>query len=628
MQSCHMEKLAARLTAGWVLVQILASGFASAQVLTHGPVVGGVTDTAAQIFVRSDQAASVVLRYGTDPTLTTCELSPAFTTDSTSDFTKIIPVTDLVAETTYYLDVLVNDVPQLTAPYPSFTSFPAAGSLRDFKFVALSDFETVGKLTQSVLTFANAAATGPAFLFIGGDFDHRNPQTIDERRQMFKDLYNPNTANMSSFVPDLLQRSPIVHQWDDHDSGLNNLDRTYPYWSWAQQVYQEYVPSYSLPSVTPGIWQKFSYAQLDCFMLDCRSQRDPENDPDDSNKSMLDGNNLGATGELQWLEDGLLNSTAVWKIIFTSVVTNTGTKFPDGWAGYQTEWQALKSFITTNNIGNVLFISGDLHQASIDNGSNAGFPEMCVPEANSPRGGYCATGTPGSWSEGYYDDTCAGYSLVTITQEPTQLTLQTFDQFGVVHLSYTIADGQAPPPTATPTPTPPPQIMQQPANITVVAGAIAKFSVKAIGAPPVTYQWTKNSEAITGATQAKYSTPPTTLADNGSIFAVTVSNNYGSVTSNNATLTVRPAPQAPTIVTQPVDQTVAVGQSARFSVVATGTAPLRYQWTKNGTNILGAIRSFYVTPPTTIDDNGAVFAVTVSNRAGGVTSNNAILTVQ
>ena len=114
-------------------------------------------------------------------------------------------------------------------------------------------------------------------------------------------------------------------------------------------------------------------------MLDCRSQRDSENDTDDANKSMLDGNTLGANGQLQWLEDGLLASTAVWKIIFTSVVTNTTTKFPDAWAGYQTEWQALKDFINSNNIHNIVFISGDLHQASIDNGSEAGFPEMCAP---------------------------------------------------------------------------------------------------------------------------------------------------------------------------------------------------------------------------------------------------------
>ena len=84
---------------------------------------------------------------------------------------------------------------------------------------------------------------------------------------------------------------------------------------------------------------------------------------------MLDGKNLGATGQLQWLKDRLLASTATWKVIFTSVVTNLGTKYPDGWSGFQTEWNDLKTFINSNGIKGVLFISGDLHLGAIDNGT-------------------------------------------------------------------------------------------------------------------------------------------------------------------------------------------------------------------------------------------------------------------
>jgi hypothetical protein len=45
-------------------------------------------------------------------------------------------------------------------------------------------------------------------------------------------------------------------------------------------------------------------------------------------------------------------------------------------------------------------------------------------------------------------------------------------------------------------------------------------------------------------------------------------------------------------------------------------------------DIIGATKASYTTPPTIPDDNGALFAVTVSNLAGSVTSNNAILTVR
>jgi acid phosphatase len=84
---------------------------------------------------------------------------------------------------------------------------------------------------------------------------------------------------------------------------------------------------------------------------------------------------------------------------------------------------------------------------------------------------------------------------------------------------------------------------------------------------------------------------------------------------------------APTITTQPTSQTVTVGQTATFTVAATGTAPLSYQWRKNGSAISGATSSSYTTPATTSSDNGAQFTVAVSNSAGSTTSNAATLTV-
>nr|MBA3353703.1 alkaline phosphatase D family protein [Blastocatellia bacterium] len=411
------------------LLQMMTMSLAWSQVLTHGPVVGGVTASSANVFVRTNQGASVALRFGTDPNLETYLVSETFATSSASDFTKIIPIPDLTAETIYYLDVTVDGVPQLTMPpYPTFKTFPEDGTSRDFKFVVLADFKSLKSLTETTTTFSNAAAAVPDFAFIGGDFDHRNPQTLSDKRTMFKELYDPTTPFMSGFVPLILQKMPIIHQWDDHDAGGNNLDRTYREWNLSQQVFQEYVPAYPLPSVTPGIWQKFSYAQAEGFVLDCRSQRDPVDAQDDSNKSMLDGNNLGPIGELAWLKDALLASTARWKIIFTSVTTNPSTKFPDGWAGYQTEWQALKDFITLNQIQGVVFISGDLHLGAIDDGTAAGFPEMCVAKANYEKAdSRCSTAPPGVWSEGYFEDPCSGYGLVSVMQNPDRLILEAVD---------------------------------------------------------------------------------------------------------------------------------------------------------------------------------------------------------
>jgi len=106
-----------------------------------------------------------------------------------------------------------------------------------------------------------------------------------------------------------------------------------------------------------------------------------------------------------------------------------------------------------------------------------------------------------------------------------------------------------------------------------------------------------------------------------------VTNTAGTVTSASATLTVNAAPVAPTITTQPANQTVTAGQTATFTVTAAGTAPLTYQWQKNGVNIAGATSSSYTTPATTTSDSGSTFRVVVTNTAGTVTSSAATLTV-
>jgi hypothetical protein len=84
---------------------------------------------------------------------------------------------------------------------------------------------------------------------------------------------------------------------------------------------------------------------------------------------------------------------------------------------------------------------------------------------------------------------------------------------------------------------------------------------------------------------------------------------------------------APYITAQPVNQTATAGQTATFSVTAAGTAPLAYQWQKNGADISGAMAASYTTPVTTTADSGEQFRVAVSNSAGSVTSMPATLTV-
>ncbi|CAG0957191.1 Serine-aspartate repeat-containing protein D [Methanosarcinales archaeon] len=339
----------------------------------------------------------------------------------------------------------------------------------------------------------------------------------------------------------------------------------------------------------------------------------------------------------------------------------------------------------------------------------------------------------------------------------------------------------------------PPIIVTQPADSLVTLGKTATFSVGAIGQLPLSYQWKKNGADIPDAIGASYTTPPTAQSDNGALYSVIVTNDKGSVASNQATLrigassnnsqliimdvnythnnytmafsyfgkpnvpdnlvspinyaggtiysrlqvTTKPSTKIvnyqmcmfqdkiveekhactnfvkfnrtgtyyasqsmtslyqyyniswdrklldqmlvvkdltgwpvdtrygfdgnwsgwpnlylyypmqvrytaiivppgggqpvwdnpPVITTQPVNQTVTIGSSATFSVVASGQAPLYYQWQKNGVNINGEHNQTYTTPPTTSTDNGSRYRVIVTNEFGSVPSNEAVLTI-
>jgi acid phosphatase len=101
----------------------------------------------------------------------------------------------------------------------------------------------------------------------------------------------------------------------------------------------------------------------------------------------------------------------------------------------------------------------------------------------------------------------------------------------------------------------------------------------------------------------------------------------GSLSTTLGITVTADAATAPSITTQPASQTVTAGQTATFTVIAAGTAPLSYQWTKNGATISGATAASYTTPATTTADSGSTFAVTVTNSTGSVTSSSATLTV-
>lgn len=167
-------------------------------------------------------------------------------------------------------------------------------------------------------------------------------------------------------------------------------------------------------------------------------------------------------------------------------------------------------------------------------------------------------------------------------------------------------------------------ITAQPHSTNVYASQTALFTITATGSPqPFTYQWTTNG-VNAGTNGPALSVGPCPVAWSGMNVICVAANAAGFATSATATLTVLPDP---VITAQPNNATVGVGSTANFSVTATGQTGLTYQWSKNGSSILGATHSSYVTPVTVSGDNNSQFFAVVTDTAGSLQSANATLTV-
>lgn len=170
-----------------------------------------------------------------------------------------------------------------------------------------------------------------------------------------------------------------------------------------------------------------------------------------------------------------------------------------------------------------------------------------------------------------------------------------------------------------------PLITSQPRSLVVTNGTPADFAVTATGTGPLFYFWKKNGVVIPGQTGASLNFAAAQPGDQAS-YKVCVSNSVALVESQPATLTVITPSQAPVIQAQPASQQVKEGASVTFSVTATGTAPLTYQWFFNGVALAG-VTGPSVTFSGVSAGSAGNYSVRVSNSAGSVTSGNAVLTV-
>ncbi|HEY1790472.1 MAG TPA: BNR-4 repeat-containing protein [Verrucomicrobiae bacterium] len=165
-------------------------------------------------------------------------------------------------------------------------------------------------------------------------------------------------------------------------------------------------------------------------------------------------------------------------------------------------------------------------------------------------------------------------------------------------------------------------ILSQPAPASQAVGPGQPFSIIVVagGEPPLDYQWWQNGNPIAGATNSIFAVGSAESTNFGN-YTVVVANDFGSVTSTVASVTVTNI----VITSQPANCSAAYGSTATFNVTATGAQPMTFQWWQNGSPILGATNSTLTLTPLVAANAGTYYAV-VANSFGAITSTVATLT--
>ncbi|MBP9150878.1 MAG: alkaline phosphatase D family protein [Flavobacteriales bacterium] len=411
-----------------------------AQQITHGPFISAVNENSARLFVRTSSAASITVNVSSNVGMSN-PTAFASATVAEKDTVATVNLTGLNADTEYFYQVVVNG--GATSTVQSFKSFPLPGTVSNFHFDfgSCQDFEGNPPINEDVVE--RISADNPRFFLQCGDWGY--PDNTDDFPNdtnffpiNYQNVINSYHRRYSSLqMQELMSHVPIDYVFDDHDYVNDNASRTTASFYWEGNPltevtfnpiartniikgYADFFPHYDLVDTSEGIHHSIRYGNVEIFMCDNRSAKSGtlnslvENngvytfDPPTSGHTML------GDDQLQWLLDGLQNSTATWKFVMTGVLFNKGYRdfiadisgnqvlqqylnIPgygtgksllalavDTWSGYPDEQDAIIDFCAQNNVKNVVWLSSDSHTSAIDDGTNSGFPELM--SGNMQRG--------------------------------------------------------------------------------------------------------------------------------------------------------------------------------------------------------------------------------------------------
>ncbi|MBI3950408.1 MAG: alkaline phosphatase D family protein [Acidobacteria bacterium] len=302
------------------------AGLRASPTLTHGGLLGAVTDTSIKIWARADRPAMLSVQYKLPSESWPGITSPGVSLATTEDFTGVVTLTGLMPNTTYDYRLLLDDMIQ-PGSEATFRTLKAQGVRGTFTFAIGADTR-FGSDPYPI--FDRIRERNPDFMILMGDQIYGDsPVLIEDTKAAYERKYKENWAE--AHLREFMKRIPMFMIWDDHEI-INNWDQgQVGRYLNAKAAYDEYQGSHNPPPRAPGQnYYSFSVGQVDFYVLDTRSFRHVNSDPDNAAKTML-----GAAQKAD-LKSWLSDSTAKFKLIVSSVpwsnFANTGN---NSWEGFQ-----------------------------------------------------------------------------------------------------------------------------------------------------------------------------------------------------------------------------------------------------------------------------------------------------
>lgn len=313
-----------------------------------GPMVGQVTDRSAQIWAFESAHAKIEVRFHPEGSPDGARLV-AMSTREEENFASRALLEGLTAQTAYAYQLLVNG---RTEPVwqGRFTTAPGSGRASRFSVGVSSCMHAEKQPVQS--SWYLMLAQNPALHLLLGDNVYAD--TTDREMLWAKHLQQRSVSEFAA----VMRNVPTYAIWDDHDFGPNNSDGTEPGKAMSLRTFSELfaLPTLGTPE-TPGAYYKFSWGDVDFFMLDGRYHRSPNAAPDDDQKRLL------GDGQMRWLEEQLIASRAKFKILACGSTLKLSPN--DGWRLFSFERKRLFKAIMGNRVSGVLFLSGDVHLCTL-----------------------------------------------------------------------------------------------------------------------------------------------------------------------------------------------------------------------------------------------------------------------